>query len=540
MASRPMVLIQLVARIKMAVAFTTRLTEGEDLFRVDPIRWPALDVPSIMVEEDLRLMRESYKIPSDIRLMLAEPNEKAYFSRSGCTALLLHAFTIYQLRKLPKKKGREEELGWYYFCPCGVHKPLVMECPSSVKQWKESWFWVTGNWQRVVDNPEPYLDVPYVYAEFEQGNHPRLTMARLASKKPRVLASGSFEDSKQKKVIEDLSRERNREEAEKIDVIKIDKGAEAAEGEVRLTRKRKVGASSQIKRKTAEVVDNYTVCSPLPLQRTLSVIAAGEVVLDIPPKVFQPSVISDRGPYDSKRKLRELIGPLGARILDDALWNLLFYPSMEAQAFKKYFSPRWEDLAFHGDLEDTLEASLATMVRTTGMHLKVLGEVRQHMQRHKKLVAKASNSKEHRQALEGLQAAKLDDANAAQKVTVKALEVVNEEKRRLQEETTSRRLEAKSLRGILDTSKISQKEAEAEITRLLGEKKEMERKLESVEAEYVANFHNTEAYNNFSNYFAKVVHQEVLAVLKSDYPELSLGYLESRFSPPDAEDEEDT
>ncbi|KAL2543007.1 Uncharacterized protein Adt_03985 [Abeliophyllum distichum] len=69
----------------------------------------------------------------------------------------------YQPRKLSRKKGGVEEVGWYYFCPWGSHKPLVTCCPSSIKQWKESWFWVSGNWQRVFDDPEPELDAPSVY-----------------------------------------------------------------------------------------------------------------------------------------------------------------------------------------------------------------------------------------------------------------------------------------------------------------------------------------------------------------------------------------
>ncbi|KAL2526843.1 hypothetical protein Adt_11897 [Abeliophyllum distichum] len=79
------------------------------------------------------------------------------------------------------------------------------------------------------------------------------------------------------------------------------------------------------------------------------------------------------------------------------------------------------------------------------------------------------------------------------------------------------------------------KEVEAEIARLLGEKKEMEGKLENVEAEYVANFHTTEAYTNFFDYSAKVGHQEVLAVLRSEHSDLNIGSLEKRFSPPDTE-----
>ncbi|KAL2526478.1 hypothetical protein Adt_11532 [Abeliophyllum distichum] len=209
----------------------------------------------------------------------------------------------------------------------------------------------------------------------DQGMRPRPTMVCLASSKPKSLASGSSEDSKQKKVIDELCLERNKREA----------------------------VVTGSKKKAVEVVDNYAVCSPPPLQRTLSVTTAGEVVLDIPPKVPQSSERSDGGSYDSKRKLKELIGPLGARIPDDAVRNLPFYPAMVVQAFKKYFNPRWEDLASYGDLEDALEASLVAAVRTTEMQLKVLGEFRLQMQRHKKLAADASMLEEYKQAIKRLQ-----------------------------------------------------------------------------------------------------------------------------------------
>ncbi|KAL2465810.1 Uncharacterized protein Adt_41661 [Abeliophyllum distichum] len=157
------------------------LREADDPFRMDVVRWTALDVPSIMVEEDLTKLREAYRISAVIELILPGPNEWACFPRRGCTTLHFNAFVSgmhlplhpmfqrilraydlapTQLRKLPKKKGREEEAGWYYFCPWGSYKPLVISCPSSIKQWKESWFWVSCNWQRVFDDPEPDLDVP--------------------------------------------------------------------------------------------------------------------------------------------------------------------------------------------------------------------------------------------------------------------------------------------------------------------------------------------------------------------------------------------
>ncbi|KAL2481775.1 hypothetical protein Adt_34741 [Abeliophyllum distichum] len=71
-------------------------------------------------------------------------------------------------------------------------------------------------------------------------------------------------------------------------------------------------------------------------------------------------------------------------------------------------------------------------------------------------------------------------------------------------------------------------------------KKEVEAKLANAEADFVANFHNTEAYSNFSDYFARVGHQEVLTALRNDHPDFDANNLEARFPPPDAEGEEDS
>ncbi|KAL2474987.1 hypothetical protein Adt_35723 [Abeliophyllum distichum] len=181
----------------------------------------------------------------------------------------------------------------------------------------------------------------------------------------------------------------------------------------------------------------------------------------------------DGGPFDSKRRLRELIGAPGARIPDDVLRNLLFYPSMGAQAMKKYFTPKWEEFSSHGELEDVLEASLASAIRASAMQLK---------------------------------------------------EAANKEKRRLQEEAKSRDEEISGLRKDLESSENGRKEAEAG-------KRKVEAKLANAEAEFVANFHNTEAYTNFSDYFARVGQQEVLTALRNDHPEFDVKSLEARFPP---------
>ncbi|KAL2498328.1 Uncharacterized protein Adt_23878 [Abeliophyllum distichum] len=480
------------------------LREGSDPYRMEVVRWAALDVPSIMVEEDLTRLREQYKIPSDVELILPGPNERACFPREGCTALHLNAFvsglrlplhpmlrrilrayslaptqvspngwsqmvggmylwfrhsfgmemplhvfqTVYQPRKLPRKKGKEEEAGWYYFCPWGSHKPLVTGCPSSIKQWKESWFWVSGNWQRVVDDPEPDLDVPSVYgiasslprcelssgsidvlrsiyqadiksrsynlilnrqrclvelglvasqAEMDQGRRPRPTLARLAKQRSRTLVPGSAEDSSQRKVIEDLSRAGNKEAAEPSKVIEVD---DAPETEVPLSRKRKARPSgtgtSQAAAIAVEIADPPTTISVPPLQRTLTVNTAGEVVLEGPSKSTPTPEGETGGSYESRRRLRELIGAPGARIPDDALRSVPFYSSMGAQAFKKYFTPKWEEFSSHGELEDVLEASLASAIRASAMQIKVLGEFRNRMQEQKRRVAETSKAdKEH-------------------------------------------------------------------------------------------------------------------------------------------------
>ncbi|KAL2542911.1 hypothetical protein Adt_03889 [Abeliophyllum distichum] len=144
---------------------------------------------------------------------------------------------------------------------------------------------------------------------------------------------------------------------------------------------------------------------------------------------------------------------------DDALRNVPFYPSMGAQAVKKYFTPKWKEFASHGGPRGCV------------------GGWPGHWQ------SRAS-------------AMQLEGAWEGRRPKL-------------------------SLPGYL------------------AEKKEMEAKLENVEAEFVANFYNTEAYTNFSGYFTRVGHQEVLTVLRIDHPSIDLGPLEAGFPPPNVEGEDD-
>ncbi|KAL2505186.1 Uncharacterized protein Adt_20807 [Abeliophyllum distichum] len=127
----------------------------------------------------------------------------------------------------------------------------------------------------------------------------------------------------------------------------------------------------------------------------------------------------------------------------------------------------------------------------------------------------------------------LDNANAAQKVATEALEAANIEKRRLLEEAKSQDEEVSGLRKDLAIAEDGRKEAEAG-------KREVEARLASAKADFVANFHNTEAYTKFVDYFARVGQQEVLTALRNDHPDFDVKSLEARFPPPDAGSEDDS
>ncbi|KAL2475446.1 Uncharacterized protein Adt_36182 [Abeliophyllum distichum] len=601
-----------------------------DPYMADVVRWAAMDVPSIMVEEDLTKLREAYRIPEDIELILPEPNERACFPRRGCTALHLNAFVSgmrLPLHPMFRRILRAYDLaptqvspnGWsqmvggmylWFRHSFGAEMPLhVFQTIYQPRKLPRKKGGDGGGGVRVFDDPEPDLDAPSVYgiasplprcelpgdvvdvlksiyqadqktrsygfllnrhrclvelglmaskAEMDQGRRPRPTLAKLTKQRPKILVPGSAEDASQRKVVEGLSRTGNKEVPGASNVIEVD---DAPEVEVPLTRKRKANAGAGTGPSAADIAGPYTAGSVPPLQRTLAVNTSGEVVLEGPSKSTSTLEGVAEGPYDSRRRLRELIGAPGSRIPDEQLRDVPFYPAMGAQAGKKYFTPKWEEFSSHGSVEDVLEASLASAIRASTLQMKVLGEFRTRMQEQRKLAAQASRAdKEHEQAMEGLKMAlesaraayeqleadlkesdfnllnmtkQLDNANAAQKVAAEALETANNDKRRLLEEAKSREEEMSGLRAELAKSEKGRKEAE-------DGKKEVEARLADAEADFVANFHNTEAYTNFADYFARVGHQEVLTVLRNDHPEFNVKNLEVRFPPPDAEGEEDS
>ncbi|KAL2455213.1 Uncharacterized protein Adt_47396 [Abeliophyllum distichum] len=324
----------------------------------------------------------------------------------------------------------------------------------------------------------------------------------------------------------------NKEAAEASKVIEVD---DAPEAEVPLSRKRKAKSSgtgaSQATASIVEIADSYTTCSVPPSKGCWLSTRRERWSLRVPP---------------NRPRLRKtgMEGPMTPR-----------------DGSEKYFTPKWEEFSSHGELEDVLEASLASAIRASAMQMKVLGEFRTRMQEQRKLVAQASRAdKEHKQAIEGLQATldsariaykqmeadmkesdsnllnmtkQLDNANAAQKVAAEGLEAANKEKRRLLEKARSRDEEISVLRKDLANAEDGKNEAEAG-------KREVKARLANAEADFVANFHNTEAYTNFSDYFARVGQQEVLTELRNDHPDFDVKSLEVRFPPPDAGSEEDS
>ncbi|KAL2492133.1 hypothetical protein Adt_27761 [Abeliophyllum distichum] len=101
--------------------------------------------------------------------------------------------------------------------------------------------------------------------EMDQKRRPRPMLARLMKQRPKVLVPKSAEDTSQRKVIEDLSREGNRAEVAAPDLVEVEDSGNL-EGETPLKKKKKGGASgsgpSLPKKKAAELVDNYAVCVP--------------------------------------------------------------------------------------------------------------------------------------------------------------------------------------------------------------------------------------------------------------------------------------
>ncbi|KAL2466299.1 putative abhydrolase domain-containing protein [Abeliophyllum distichum] len=232
----------------------------------------------------------------------------------------------------------------------------------------------------------------------------------------------------------------------------------------------------------------------------------------------------------------ELIGAPRAWLPDDVIHNLPLYLTSGVQAFRKYFSPKWKDFAVRGEMENMMEASLASVVQAMGIlaieGLQVAVESMQTTYEQLQVDLKESNA--NVLAL----TKKLDHANVAQRKLTEALEVANEQKKKLKEECDSYELEVTCLRKEAKVLKTEVDGLEESLGASKMGRKELEAKLENVEAEFVANFHNNDAYTNFSYFFVKVGHQEVLAIFQSEHLELDISSLEAKFPLADVVGEE--
>ncbi|KAL2552647.1 hypothetical protein Fot_06266 [Forsythia ovata] len=88
---------------------------------------------------------------------------------------------------------------------------------------------------------------------------------------------------------------------------------------------------------------------------------------------------------------------------------------------------------------------------------------------------------------------RLDDALNAQNIASSALEAANEEKRKMMTEALTRHEEISRLLFELEESKNGKAEAEVHRASSLLEVEVLNQKLQNAEAEFVANFHQTEA-----------------------------------------------
>ncbi|KAL2465646.1 hypothetical protein Adt_41497 [Abeliophyllum distichum] len=205
-----------------------------------------------------------------------------------------------------------------------------------------------------------------------------------------------------------------------------------------------------------------------------------------------------------------------------------------------------------GDMEDLLEASIACSIRAASTSMRSLNALKEYK---KKMAGETAKAAEFRADMNGLMATvesakatyqqmnqnlaeaggnitdltkRLDDALAAQAITASALEKANEEKKVLQLSSHS---EVSLLKAKLEATAKARSNSEDVYVRILAEKKALEDKLSNAEAEFTANFHNTEAYASFSSFFASVGQQEVHTALRNDFIDFNIAPLEEKFPP---------
>ncbi|KAL2549719.1 hypothetical protein Fot_11249 [Forsythia ovata] len=86
--------------------------------------------------------------------------------------------------------------------------------------------------------------------------------------------------------------------------------------------------------------------------------------------------------------------------------------------------------------------------------------------------------------------------------------------------------------------RLERKDVETAIDKLLADKKCLEEKLVNTDAEFTTNFHKTEVYSSFFNYFVSIGQLKVLALPQWDNPKLDVASFEARFPLIELEEED--
>ena len=175
----------------------------------------ALDMnrPSKITEDDLALLRQRYSIPIDIALEVPGPMDRASQPDEGSVALLpiffecglrlpmqryfawmlagmelapcqlsLNSWRILagiyvvwhraglgvpcleEVKRLYRLKSNPKtHYGWYYLSAYDGSSNLVQKLPDSNKNFKDLWFWATGDWGRVLRSFEEDVLVPDIF-----------------------------------------------------------------------------------------------------------------------------------------------------------------------------------------------------------------------------------------------------------------------------------------------------------------------------------------------------------------------------------------
>ncbi|KAL2494487.1 hypothetical protein Fot_38244 [Forsythia ovata] len=137
---------------------------------------------------------------------------------------------------------------------------------------------------------------------------------------------------------------------------------------------------------------------------------------------------------------------------------------------------------------------------------------------------------------------RLDDTLNAQNIaseTSEALDAANGKNHQLAAEDSAREGEIFKLKSNLEECLKEKMEVETIRDSIMAKKEDLVKKLQDADANFVANFHLTETYTSFSNYFVSVGQLEVITALRSERPDLDLSSLEAKFPPMDIVDPPD-